>query len=114
MIRKISNISTIKDVAEKAGVSTTTVSHVINKTRYVSEDLIQRVGDAIEKLNYRPSGLARSLRTRASGTIGIVIPDNTNPFLPRLFAVLRITAMNRDIRCSCAIQMVHRTRNTII
>ncbi len=80
MIRKISKISTIKDVAGKAGVSTTTVSHVINKTRFVSEDLIERVSDAIEKLNYRPSGLARSLRTKASGTIGIVIPDNTNPF----------------------------------
>ena len=74
------NISTIKDVAEKAGVSTTTVSHVINKTRFVSEDLAKRVADAVRELDYQPSGLARSLRTRASGTIGIVIPDITNPF----------------------------------
>jgi LacI family transcriptional regulator len=74
------HINTIRDVAETAGVSITTVSHVINKTRFVSEDLVQRVNEAIRELNYQPSGLARSLRTRASGTIGIVIPDNTNPF----------------------------------
>ncbi len=76
----INNISTIKDVANKAGVSTTTVSHAINKTRFVSEDLMKRVQDAIDELNYQPSGFARSLRTKTSGTIGILIPDNTNPF----------------------------------
>ncbi len=75
-----SNISTIRDVAEKAGVSTTTVSHVINKTRFVSENLVNRVDDAIRELNYQPSGLARSLRTKASGSLGVIIPDNTNPF----------------------------------
>ncbi len=74
------NISTIKDVAEKAGVSTTTVSHVTNKTRFVSADLVKRVNDAIQELNYQPSALARSLRTKSSGTIGVIIPDNTNPF----------------------------------
>ncbi len=75
-----SHISTIRDVAEKAGVSVTTVSHVINKTRFVSEDLVKRVDDAILELNYQPSGLARSLRTKASGSLGVIIPDNTNPF----------------------------------
>lgn len=79
MARKTS-ISTIRDVAERAEVSVTTVSHVINKTRFVSEDLIQRVNEAIVALNYQPSRLARSLRTKTSGTIGVVIPDNTNPF----------------------------------
>ena len=73
-------IATIKDVANMAGVSTTTVSHVINKTRFVSEDLIERVTSAITELNYQPYGLARSLRKKQSGTIGIVIPENTNPF----------------------------------
>lgn len=76
----MAKISTIRDVAEKAGVSVTTVSHVINKTRFVSEDLLKRVNDAISELNYQPSGLARSLRTKASGCIGVIIPDNTNPF----------------------------------
>jgi len=76
----VHTIATIKDVANMAGVSTTTVSHVINKTRFVSKDLIERVNDAITTLNYQPYGLARSLRRKQSGTIGIVIPDNTNPF----------------------------------
>jgi LacI family transcriptional regulator len=73
-------ITTIKDVAKIAGVSTTTVSHVINKTRFVSENLSERVTHAITELNYQPYGLARSLRKKQSGTIGIVIPDNANPF----------------------------------
>jgi DNA-binding LacI/PurR family transcriptional regulator len=51
MMRKSSNISTIKDVAEKAGVSSTTVSHVVNKTRFVSADLIQRVIDVPGQLS---------------------------------------------------------------
>ncbi len=73
-------IATIKDVAKTAGVSTTTVSHVINKTRFVSEKLRERVNQAITELNYQPYGLARSLRKKQSGAIGIVIPDNANPF----------------------------------
>lgn len=79
-MRKKSSTNTISDVARIAGVSTTTVSHVINKTRYVSEELVERVNRAVDELNYQPSNLARSLRTRSSGTIGIVIPDITNPF----------------------------------
>ena len=73
-------IATIKDVARIAGVSTTTVSHVLNKTRFVSEALLERVNHAIAELNYQPYGLARSLRKKLSGAIGIVIPDNANPF----------------------------------
>ena len=72
--------STIHDVAKEAGVSITTVSHVINKTRFVSDELVGRVNSAIRKLHYQPSNLARGLRTKSSGAIGIVIPDSTNPF----------------------------------
>ncbi len=73
-------IATIRDVAERAGVSVTTVSHVINDTRFVSEELRGRVLRAIEELNYQPSGVARSLRRKRTHTIGMIIPDNTNPF----------------------------------
>ena len=55
-------IATIRDVAERANVSTTTVSHVINGTRRVSEDLRLRVHQAMQELGYRPNILARSLR----------------------------------------------------
>jgi LacI family transcriptional regulator len=70
----------IKDVAEKAGVSTATVSHVINQTRFVSDETRQRVLEAIEALNYQPSAIARSLATNTTQTIGLVVSDITNPF----------------------------------
>jgi LacI family transcriptional regulator len=56
------------------------VSHVINGTRYVSDELRARVLAAIDELNYQPSNVARSLRRQETHTIGMVIPDNCNPF----------------------------------
>lgn len=73
-------MSTIKDVARQAGVSITTVSHVINETRFVSEKLTQKVYDAMDDLNYRPNIIARSLRSGRTKTIGLVIPDISNPY----------------------------------
>lgn len=73
-------MATIKDVAERAGVSIATVSHVINKTRYVSEELQARVRQAMEELGYQPNAIARSLRRKETHTIGLIIPDNSNPF----------------------------------
>lgn len=76
--------ATIKDVAVKAGVSTATVSHVINNTRYVSEHVKLRVYQAMDELHYRPNIIARSLRSRKSNIIGLIVPiqinDNANHF----------------------------------
>lgn len=55
-------MATMKDIAKRAGVSTSTVSHVINKTRYVSDEIAVRVNQAAKDLNYSPSALARSLK----------------------------------------------------
>lgn len=55
-------MATMKDVARLAGVSTSTVSHVINKDRFVSEAITAKVEAAIKELNYAPSALARSLK----------------------------------------------------
>lgn len=73
-------MSTIKDVAKHAGVSTSTVSHVLNKTRYVSEDVSQRVMAAVEELRYAPSALARSLKVNNTKTFGMLVTTSTNPF----------------------------------
>jgi len=70
----------IKDVAKQAGVSTATVSHVINETRFVSEETRQKVLEAIDALNYQPSAIARGLATNATQTIGLIVSDITNPF----------------------------------
>ena len=77
-------MSTITDVAERAGVSITTVSHVINETRYVSDELTKRVYEAMRELNYRPNTLARSLRSGRTKTIGLVIPDISNMFFAEI------------------------------
>ena len=63
---------TIKDVAQAAGVSTQTVSRVVNKFSYVSEETRQRVEEVVEQLGYRPSTLARSLIQQRSYTLGVV------------------------------------------
>ncbi|WP_395825666.1 LacI family DNA-binding transcriptional regulator [Collimonas sp.] len=73
-------MATIKDVARKAGVSYTTVSHVLNQTRPVSDDARHRVLAAVEALAYVPSALARSLKSKTTGSIGLIIPNNTNPY----------------------------------
>ena len=71
---------TIHDVARLASVSVATVSKVLNEKGAVSSKLTQRVLSAIEALDYHPDQVARSLKTRETRTIGIVIPDVTNPF----------------------------------
>ena len=76
----------IHDVAVKAGVSKTTVSHVINQTRFVEAATRQRVLDAITALAYRPNLLARSLTTQHTGTIGMVISDSSNPFFSEMMS----------------------------
>jgi LacI family transcriptional regulator len=70
----------IRQVADRAGVSTATVSHVINQTRFVRDETRNRVLEAIKALNYLPSTLARGLATNTTQTIGLIISDITNPF----------------------------------
>src|SRR6266496_4386174 len=71
---------TIRDVAAHARVSPSTVSHVLNGTRFVDPQTEERVRLAIEALSYRPNSLARSLRRRKTSTIGLLLPDISNPF----------------------------------
>ncbi len=73
-------MATMKDLAKLAGVSTSTVSHVINKTRFVSDEIAERVNKAAKELNYAPSALARSLKMNRTKTIGMLMPTSTNPF----------------------------------
>jgi LacI family transcriptional regulator len=73
-------LNTIRDVARLAGVSVATTSKVINKKDSVSPKLTQRVLNAMESLDYHPNQIARSLKVRQTRTIGIVLPDITNPF----------------------------------
>src|SRR5579864_6647042 len=75
---------TLRDVAQRAGVHPATASRALNpETKIlVSEDTARRVAAAAAALGYRPNAVARSLRTRRSHTIGVLIPDLTNPLFP--------------------------------
>jgi LacI family transcriptional regulator len=77
-------MSTIKDVAQHAQVSVATVSHVVNDTRFVSEATRLRVRQAIDELRYVPSALARSLKSNRTHTVGMMIPNNSNPYFAEI------------------------------
>ncbi len=73
-------MSKIKDVAEAAGVSTATVSRVLSDKPHVSPKIRKKVLAAVERLNYRPNRVARSLRVQQSNIIGLIVSDIRNPF----------------------------------
>ncbi|KAF0864076.1 LacI family DNA-binding transcriptional regulator [Pseudomonas sp. LD120] len=77
-------MATIKDVAALAGISYTTVSHVLNKTRPVSEEVRIKVEAAIKRLDYVPSAVARSLKAKTTATIGLLVPNSLNPYFAEL------------------------------
>lgn len=76
-------MATIKDVAERAGVSIATVSRMINQNGYVSKQAEQRIMDAMEQLGYEPL-IFRRLADRSMPTIALILPDITNPFFSEL------------------------------
>ncbi|MDW0108769.1 LacI family DNA-binding transcriptional regulator [Sporosarcina aquimarina] len=77
-------MATIKDVSKLAGVSVATVSRYLNKNGYVSKEAGETIAEVIEKLNYRPNNIARSLAGMKTATIGLMVPDILNPFFPEL------------------------------
>ena len=81
---------TISDVAKMAGVSTATVSHTINNTRYVSEETRERVYAAISQLGYTPDASARSFPTGKKKTIGFIVPDISNKFFATMIESVKI------------------------
>jgi LacI family transcriptional regulator len=77
-------MATIKDVARLAGVSTSTVSYVLNNNKSLKAETKERVLEAVRQLGYRPNLIARSLKTRKTSTIGIIIPDIANTFFTEI------------------------------
>ena len=84
---------TMKDIAERVGVSKTTVSMVINKKDgSISEETKQKIYDVIKETGYIPNNIARGLNTMKSGTIAIIVPDISNPFFSELSRAVEDTA----------------------
>lgn len=89
--------TTLKDVAERVGVSAKTVSNVVNGTGWVTEDLKIRVRAAIAELGYRPNVAARNLRNGRSGMIAVALPDLSQPYFAELASDLVRAAQERSI-----------------
>ncbi len=87
---------TIKEIAAYAKVSIATVSRVINESGYVSPDKEQRVKDALKELNYTPNFAAKKLRSGKSNTIGLISPDNSNPFFAQLGRYIEDLCYEKD------------------
>ena len=85
-------MASIKDVAKAAGVSTATVSRVLSKGEHVRPEVRKRVMEAVEQLAYRPNLLARSLRSRQTNTIGLIVSDSRNPFFTSISRAVEDTA----------------------
>jgi LacI family transcriptional regulator len=88
-------MSTIKAVADLAGVSVGTVSHVITGSVPVSDPLRNKVLAAIRELDYHPNYVARSLKTSRTGTLGIIVPDLTVSFFPQVIRGAETAARDR-------------------
>lgn len=86
---------TVRDVAERANVSISTVSRVLTGNARVSPELRERVIAAVEELGYRPNALARGLRLRRTAVIGLLLPDISNPFFGQLARVVEEAANKR-------------------
>lgn len=79
---------TLKDIAVRAGVSISTVSRVVTRSVKVDPATERRVYEVIEELGYRPNLVARSFRVKTTHTIGLLVPDNSNPFFAELARVI--------------------------
>jgi LacI family transcriptional regulator len=94
-LNNLSNV-TIKDIAEKAEVSTATVSRVLNNSGYASPENKEKVLSVAKELNYRPNGIARSLKMHKTNTIGIIIPDISNPYFMKISKGIEDTIQKKD------------------
>jgi len=90
---------TIKDVAKAAGVTTGTVSKVLNGYTTLTAETIEKVKRTIVELNYQPNMMAQSMRTKKSKTIGIVVPDMRHPFFIELYVELQHILSKRGYAC---------------
>ena len=90
-------MSTMRDVAQHAGVSAKTVSRVVNNDRYVSADVRERVEKAIAELQYVPNMLAVTFRTGCDAAIGVAVPGVADPFFAEIIGAVEREASRRGV-----------------
>jgi len=89
-------MATIKEVAERAGVSIMTVSRVVNNSKYVSPETREKVERTMKELGYVPNALAHGLITKKTHTLGLIVSDITNPFFTTIARGVEDTAIKND------------------
>ncbi len=87
-------MSSIKDVAKRAGVSISTVSNTLNGTRFVSDDLKDKIMDAVKELDYHVNPIARSLKNKVTMTIGVILTNMNRIFIPQMVCGMQEAATN--------------------
>src|SRR5918997_814861 len=90
-------MSTMRQVAERAGVSAKTVSRVMHNDRYVSADVRRRVEQAIAELKYVPNVLARTFRSGRDAVVGVAVPSISDPFFASLTHEVERIARDRGV-----------------
>lgn len=103
---KVGTMATIKDVAQRAGLSISTVSRYMNHHPYISEEKKIKIQQAMDELDYVPNSIAMQLRSNKSYTIGIIVPRITNPY----FAYL-IDAIDKEIKNTPYHTLIMQTYN---
>lgn len=91
-------MATIKDVAERAGVTVTTVSRVMNNRGPISETTRKKIYAVMEELNYKPNELARALFRKKSNIIGLIVPNVSHPFFAELSRSIENYAYKKDYK----------------
>jgi LacI family transcriptional regulator len=105
-------MATIRDVAQRAGVSIATVSRVLNESTRVSESTRQRVWAAFDDLDFSPNGAARSLTTRRTNVLGVLLPDLYGEFFSEVIRGIDLAARREGLHT--LVSSAHAETDTIL
>ncbi len=89
---------TLKDIAQRAGVTATTVSRVINNRGYISEETRRKVYEVMEEMHYQPNELARAFSRQYTSTIGLIVPHITHPFFTKVISNMESAAADKGFK----------------
>ncbi|GGF70480.1 LacI family transcriptional regulator [Paenibacillus albidus] len=103
-------VVTIKDIAEKVGVSVTTISRVLNNRGYLSDSLKKKVSEAMEEMNYQPNEVARSLLRKKSHIIGLILPDISHPFFGEVTKHIEAFAYDQGYKLMLCNSLHHKKK----
>ncbi len=114
-MRKKKRVTSIKDVAKKAGVSISTVSNALNNSRYVKKETKEKIFEVASDLNYTPNIIARGLKTRSTRTVAVIVPDISNQFFAQVIKGIEEIAKQRryNVLLTCSYYDVLEEKRSI-